>query len=90
MIGYIGLVYAFVGDIFVLDEAFYPLELIGVGIVLILNVVMIVYNLKKDAKKEKLAIEHAKEQLLKKPEDRESMQYSTINITNDNAEESAQ
>lgn len=41
LLGYIGLVYAFMGDLFIFRETFQWLELVGVSIVLVLNVALI-------------------------------------------------
>lgn len=41
LLGYIGLVYAFLGDIFIFNETFQWLELLGVAVVLSLNIALI-------------------------------------------------
>ena len=42
LLGYIGLVYAFLGDIFIFNEKFYWIELLGIIIILILNISLII------------------------------------------------
>ena len=42
LLGYIGLVYAFLGDIFIFNEKLAWLELVGIAIVLVLNISLIV------------------------------------------------
>ena len=42
LLGYIGLVYAFLGDLFIFKETLEWLELIGILIILTLNVVLVV------------------------------------------------
>ena len=44
MIGYVSLIYAFLGDYFIFNMDFSPLQLIGVTIVFIFSVTMILYN----------------------------------------------
>ena len=41
LIGYIGLVYAFLGDTFIFDESFVALEIVGVLIILVMNIFLI-------------------------------------------------
>lgn len=44
MIGYISLVYAFLGDFFIFDLTLNPLQIIGVLVVLAFSISMIIYN----------------------------------------------
>jgi drug/metabolite transporter (DMT)-like permease len=54
MIGYIGVIYAFMGDLFIFDEVFTPISLAGAGIVLFFSLSSTVYSVywKKDEKSE--------------------------------------
>ena len=42
LLGYIGLVYAFLGDLFIFKEEFYWVELLGILIILVLNISLII------------------------------------------------
>ena len=44
MIGYISLIYAFLGDFFIFDLTLNPLQIIGVLVVLAFSISMIIYN----------------------------------------------
>ena len=47
LLGYIGLVYAFLGDIFIFNDKLSWMEFIGIVIILSLNVTLIVTKLRK-------------------------------------------
>lgn len=47
LVGYIGLVYAFMVDTLYLDESFEGLELFGAALILVMNVLVIVLPKKK-------------------------------------------
>ena len=46
LLGYIGIVYAFMGDTFIFHETFNGMELLGVGIVLSMNLLLIYKKMK--------------------------------------------
>lgn len=48
LIGYIGLVYAFLGDIFFLSETMSPIEIVGVLLILTLNVLVVLLRVRED------------------------------------------
>ena len=41
LLGYIGLIYAFLGDIFIFDETFETMELIGIITILLINLALV-------------------------------------------------
>ena len=51
LLAYIGLIYAFLGDIFIFDESFGAMELIGVMIIFTLNMALICSKMTLAAKK---------------------------------------
>jgi drug/metabolite transporter (DMT)-like permease len=69
MLGYISLVYSFLGDIFIFNVSLNPLQIIGVIIVIGFSVGMIVYNYTHAAPKQAA---HIKEEL-KKPLDQQDI-----------------
>jgi drug/metabolite transporter (DMT)-like permease len=50
LIGYLGLVYAFLGDLFIFSVVPSALEYVGVGLILILNLALVSSKLKVDDK----------------------------------------
>ena len=48
MLGYVSLVYAFLGDTFVFNETLIPQELIGIIIIFTLNIILVVRQLSID------------------------------------------
>lgn len=50
LVGYVGLVYAFIGDIMVFGEQFTWVELVSALVILSLNITVVAYNLKNQNK----------------------------------------
>jgi hypothetical protein len=69
MIGYISLIYAFLGDFFIFDVELDGLQAIGVSIVLVFSISMIIYNCKNAPKKLNETIKRIERDLLL-PEDK--------------------
>jgi drug/metabolite transporter (DMT)-like permease len=44
MIGYLGIVYGFLGDVFIFGVEFTPMQIVGVCVILVFCVSMIFYN----------------------------------------------
>ena len=53
MIAYIGLVYAFLSDTFILNEKMVALEVVGVVLILLMNILLILYQSRKQCTKVK-------------------------------------
>ena len=47
MLGYVGLVYAFMGDIFIFHQSFGWLQITGISVIITLNVALLFVNCKK-------------------------------------------
>ena len=46
LVGYVGLVYAFIGDLVLFNETFSWIELGCAAVILSLNLIVVIYNLK--------------------------------------------